>query len=870
MKTSHPFLALLAIPAAVQLLAAPSALAQSPQSSRQAYQLAGAPLDQTLLRIAADSGVALVYDPRLVETARSAPVNGTYSATEAITRALEGTGFELTTSGGGRTLTIRRAATPPSTASRPLQAIMAPAVLRQPAARAPLTPVAAVAVVEEVARVTINGNRSTRKEDESDDPQRTPTSSYRVSGEQLEQQNLTTLEDLQQLVPGLVIQSTDPSDTQITIRGVGDGGGQASGDANIGMPGSVAVYVDNVYLARPGMLGNGLGDIAYAEVLSGAQGTAFGANATGGVLNIQTRAPSFTPEASATVSYGENGYTRGRAMVSGALSDNWAGRLNLVYSNNDGAVTNIRNGHRLNGGSSTGLRAQALDRQGDAFNLRLSADYSNSNSQPTPVLLATNVFSGTDGYVTRSRQIGNNIVFGPQVDLDDENRIHVKQGGLSAVAQWNFDSGYKLRSVTSVRSFRSEPTMADGFSVNVYNNTGTAVRDRTWSQELRLDSPRGERFDYALGLTYLGQNLNTVAHTRYGVGPIPGIYLGSTAFNNLDVIRLGTLRDRMLSPHAQGTLHLAPAWDLTAGVRVNYQEKGGQFVRYNRVAFNSGYLQEYHTLPSATLVLRHTINDDWNTYLATSYGEKSGGLNISAGAARQAGLDSLYIKPEKTRTVELGVKGALWGDKLSLKADVFQTEISDFQTQGYNPDDQQTYLMNAGTFRSRGAEATLRAAVTRNFQLDLAGVYNDARYSSYRNARCAPEVTLSPRPPASCDLTGQRVFNAPKVTWNLNARYQWRTENGLNNFVSGRYSYRSWMYGTVDNSSLTRVSSYGVASFSAGTGGKLENGEWSASLWLNNAFDKQYYRRVGAGDYGTVWGWLADGRTAGVTLAYKY
>ena len=62
----------------------------------------------------------------------------------------------------------------------------------------------------------------------------------------------------------------------------------------------------------------------------------------------------------------------------------------------------------------------------------------------------------------------------------------------SAVADWQLDSGYKLRSVTSVRYFRTNPTMADSFSVNIYNNTGTQVRDHTWSQELRLESPIGE------------------------------------------------------------------------------------------------------------------------------------------------------------------------------------------------------------------------------------------------------------------------------------------------------------------------------------------------------------------------------------------
>lgn len=857
---------ILAILAVTQLLALPAALAQD--ATRHQYQLAGAALDKTLLRIAAESGVALAYDPKLVDSVRSAPVSGNYSATEAIERALEGTGFELVSAGGGRTLTIRRAIAAPAAARAPLQAVITPVALRAPVAAAAVVS-APVANNEVLARVTVKGAKRPGSQ-ESDDVQRAPTSAYRISGEDLEEQNLTTLEDLQQLVPGLVIQSTDPSDTQISIRGVGDGGGQASGDSNIGMPSSVAIYVDNVYLPRAGMLSSGLGDIAYAEVLSGAQGTMFGANATGGVLNLQTVAPSFTPEASASVAYGQHGYTRGRAMVSGPLSDNWAGRLNLVYSNNDGAVTNVRNGNRLNGSTSSGARGQLLYKRGDNFDLRLSADINVTNSEPTAVLLSTNVFSGVDSYLKHSTAVGNHVVFGPNVDLDDENRVHVKQGGVSAEANWRFDNGFKLRSVTSYRYFRSDPTYADGLSVAVYNNTGTRVLDRTWSQELRLDSPVGEKFDYALGLTYLGENLDTAAHTRYTNNKLAGIYTDAASNNNLDIIRFGLLHDHMISPYAQGTLHIAPDWDLVAGVRANYEEKGGQFIRYNKAAFNSGYIKEYHVLPSGTLVLKYQLAPAWSSYLAGSYGEKSGGINISAGAAKAAGYDTLIIKPEKTKSTELGIKGSLLDNKVSVKADVFLTEVTDFQTQGYNPDDQQTYLLNAGTFRSRGAEATIGVALAKGWQANLAGVYNDAYYTDYAHARCGSEITLSPKPPAFCNLTGQRVFNAPKVTWNANTRYDWRTENGLKNFVTARYSYRGWMYGSVDNSSLTRVQGYGLAAFSAGTSGKLDRGEWTASVWVNNAFDKQYYRRVVAGDYGSVWGWLGEQRTFGATLAYKY
>lgn len=114
------------------------------------------------------------------------------------------------------------------------------------------------------------------------------------------------------------------------------------------------------------------------------------------------------------------------------------------------------------------------------------------------------------------------------------------------------------------------------------------------------------------------------------------------------------------------------------------------------------------------------------------------------------------------------------------------------------------------------------------------------------------------------------MFNAPKLTANASVCYGWTGDSGLRSFVSARYAYRSWMFGTVDTSQFTRVPGYGLASFAAGTEGKLGEGEWSASVWLNNAFDKTYYKRLVNGEYGSVAGWLGERRTLGVSLGYRY
>jgi iron complex outermembrane receptor protein len=828
--------------------------AQTTAGVRHAYHLPRGPLDALLLQLAGGDGIALAYDPRLLAAVQGGPVDGLLAPMEALARALGGTGLVLAERAGAQGWTIHRGAAP---GARPAVSRPAP---KPPAPRPPPVPpdTAPLAVVSvAAARLGMDDSAARRA-----------GSSYRITGAELEQQHVTTLLELQQLVPGLFIQSTDPSDMQITIRGVGDGGGQAGGEMNIGMPSSVAVYLDNVYLARAGMLDGDLADLASAEVLSGAQGTLFGTNATGGVVDLHTRAPSFRPEGSISVGAGQHDERQTRAVLSGPLSENWAGRLNVSYRSSGGDVYNVAHGDMLNGTASSTVRGQLLYRPGAGFSLRLSADYGNSNNSATPVLVASHAVGGVNTFLARSAAIGNQVVYGPNVDLDDENRNHLLQGGLAVEANWQIN-GYKLRTVSSLRYFSHQPALADNLNVPVYANSGTSLLDRTWSQDVRLDAPRGTVFDYALGAVYLGENLATLAHQRYADSPLPALYYANSQYRAIDVVRRGTLHDATVSPFARGTWHVRPQWDASAGLRLGIDRKGGQFARAVKAPFDSGYLRQDRLLPSVSAQFDYRMAAGWQADLALSYGKKSGGINVSAGGAGKAGTGSLLVAPERSSGAELGLKGTLFDHRLQVKADLFVTDVADFQTQRYDAATQQTFLANAGTFRSRGAETSL-AYQAGPLQWQFNAVFNDARYIDYRNAICAPEVALLPNAPASCNLTGNRVFNTPRLSANTGLVYGFGVGDGLDARLGARYAYRSWSYGTVDDSQFTKQPGYGLLTLSAAIGGTGSGQRWDASLWLNNALNKNTYRRLLSGDYGTVYGWRGDPRTLGLTVTLRY
>lgn len=699
------------------------------------------------------------------------------------------------------------------------------------------------------------------------DAQQPPASTRTLSGKTLEQQRIYRLQDLQQVASGLDIATVNSYDTRVTIRGVGDGGGS---EINIGMPSSVGLFLDNVYLSRPGMLSNDLLDIDSANVFSGPQGTLFGYNTTGGAIDIHSRQPTFTPQGSVRQSLGSHGFTQTQGMLSGPLGDGWAGRINLSHTERGGTVENIETGHELGGSIQDGFRGQLLYKPDDDFSLRLIADYNQASNNPVLVLDSTHAINGVDTYRNRASALGADVVTGGRkVALDDESSAKVQQGGVSAEANWRLGDGYNLRSVTSFRYFGFKPKTADNLDVPLYSDSGADVHDRTWSQSLRLDSPRGEFFDYALGASYFGENLDTYAHDHYAA-VYPTIYYGNTTNTNKLVQRFGELNDQVFSLWAQGTWHLTDKFDVTAGARETYDQKSGSFRRVNKSDFDSGELHQYSRLPAAMVNFSYQLLPNVQTYLTVAYGEKAGGLNVSSGAAAKAGTGSLYIEPETTKGAELGFKSHWLDNRVTLDTAVFWSQVSKFQTTAYDLESQSSYLINAGTMRSRGVETTLGLKPLDGLSIDLNATVLDNKYLDFKNATCPPAISLAAGAPATCDETGQQVFRSPKLTYSLNTRYQWTALDNLQAFAAGRWSYRTWAFGTVDDSAFTRIPGYGLLGLSTGLSGKYGDGRWNASLWVNNALNKRYYVTMTAGDYGSAFGVLGDPRTLGVTLGYDF
>jgi len=725
---------------------------------------------------------------------------------------------------------------------------------------------------------------TTRRREESS--QDVPTPMSVVSGQTLETQRVYRIQDLQQLVPSVNVAYMHARQSSVSIRGLGNN------PASDGLEGSVGLYIDNVYLGRPGMAVFDLMDIEQLEVLRGPQGTLFGKNTTAGVINISTRAPTFTPERSIETSVGEDGYFQTKGTISGPLNDELAGRFSAYRTRSDGDIKNEYNGHDLNGGSRDGFRAQLLFKPHEDFNLRWIGDYNEEDSSAgTRVLYNTGpTINGVNLYQSRANAAGATLVNGShrKVNLDNDQHVTVHQGGTSVEANWTLPSDFTLTSISSYRFWNFTPANDDGLNVAATYNAGVSVEDKQYSQEFRLASPKGEFFDYVIGAYYFGSDLDNKSFAYYG--PQADIWNGTPrgALANVGSVGNGHIKTDSFALFAQGTWHLTERLDFTAGVRGTYEEKNARVTRDAPVggatvtgaaatarrgrtgAYDSGDLNQYSSSPSGLLNLSYRITDDLLGYATLSHGEKSGGVNLAVGSAPTAGADSLLIGTERANNAELGFKSTLWDRRLQLNANVFWTQVNAYQTNAYDDVNRVQYLTNAGSVRSRGVEFESTVIPLRGLTLNFNGSYNDVSYLSYKDAPCPPEVSQAPGAPASCDLSGHQVVGASKWIGNANGKYEWNLANGLQPYVTGSYAFRSKAVGTVEDSDYGQIPSYAVVNLSTGLRGDFNQGQWDVSLWLKNAFDKTYYTTLWTGGNGGYEGLLGTPRTLGVTGRYDF
>ncbi len=687
--------------------------------------------------------------------------------------------------------------------------------------------------------------------------QNTPISISALSGEQLTEAGITSVEDVAHEVPGLSMRSAGPGLTEYEARGLASNGGAAP---------TVGFYLDETPLSPPALSQSGkvvidpnLYDIDRIEVLRGPQGTLYGSGSMGGTVKVITNQPQLnTTEASVqgTLSdtQGGSGNGGGNFMVNLPIGDTLALRVVGSDTYRSGWLDRIvvspfpaENGTtrgNVAAGPITGVATDVntLNLYGGRATLlwKPSDDLSVTGS----AFIQRMVLGGYDDFDTPpgagAAYVGHYEAFNVAEPIADTVHIY----SLNAVLNLGFAD---LTSATAYWDRQEHQTQDASESVSFSNGAALVPLpyseidvSRQFSQELRLNSNNSDTFHWVAGVFF--SDLNSLWQ-EYGAN---GIYAAPSDPTGIIYESDNPYTVTQSALFVDGSYEFTKQWKFEAGLRWydyqsrQYEQEWGYDAaalapppRTETTAANHGFNPRFD--------LSYSPTEDLTTYLSASKGFRPGGANQIIPPYSQpphcAG-GSLNFGPDSVWNYEVGEKARLFDNWLTVNSDFYYIKWTDIQQTlllacGYE------YEANAGNGRSFGPELEINAKLSDSWLLALNGAYTDARltqpnsaYLGFLTGSNALTQSGTPYCPTQSGCTSP-ILNVPRATGSATLAYSTTVFNDYKLTARATANYTGQTYDEAYNFAIS-LPAYTIANARL----IVSKDNWSANLFVDNLTNK--------------------------------
>lgn len=726
-----------------------------------------------------------------------------------------------------------------------------------------------------------------------------------VSGEAIEAQNILDTAELMRGVAGVAVVDRGARNSSVVsgvrIRGL-NVDSSALGDYAVSATATVATYVDKTPLLANFLLS----DIERVEVLRGPQGTLYGSGALGGAVRFLLRQPDLggwdarvSFSASSVEESGGIGLS-GSAMLNLPVSDTVAMRFN-VTSNDYPGVTDYRNVYRLDADGIPTAPNGIFDPAAEYENVR-DADTVKQNYGRASLLWQPNdTFDLTLSYMAqadrfggrRATSLGNDGWGVPYDDLEvgsvqlEPAARHVNLTSAEA----NVDLGFAtLTSSTSHYNHEGDISSENtgfyaqngwlAFYYNYPRPLASAVRsygEKAFTQELRLVSKAGGRFDYVLGAYYQDQDrfATQVSHLRgfkrWWDAAFPGIEGAVISDVDFDYRQDENFKETAL--YGELTWHATDRLQFTGGFRHFRHEAETEVAQTTSNWASLVDSSQSHGEESDTRTLfkgnvSWFFTGDSQLYATVSEGYRRGGTNgtPTSGNFAEDPAWTTY-KSDTVRNHELGVKGRV--GRNTYNANVFYVDWKDPQVNSSTTWWGFFAVQNAEKASTRGVELEWAGSAENGLGYSLGYTYTRARLEAdavaadgaYLYGYKGDPLPGVPEHRINAALSYGIPIGRGLLTLRGDGYYQSESENALS--LNPRFQR------TLDGFSIFNASAtYGQDS-------------WDLTLWLKNLANEEGVTGIYTEEYmGTqpAEGYFGNGskalvtlpRTIGVTFSYRF
>ena len=688
-----------------------------------------------------------------------------------------------------------------------------------------------------------------------------------VTGDMLEQMQVTATTDLDKVVPNLQFHSYgtltgNNAAAQVFIRGIGQT------DATPAVDPGVGIYIDDVYMGRAVGGAMEFRDIDNVQVLRGPQGTLFGRNTIGGAVLVTTNGPGEGAGSTVRATVGEDNLIDVFGATDLFDGEQWSARVSAGYRSRDGYVDRVFDGADL--GDQNIVTGQVALRwePTDSVTLTLRGDYTEQDENGSPfVFRAMNeaqLFVGVGSINAGCPNVIDGLppptLVGP---LDDPRcgndaqamgpftnggtapaASNLTNRGASLVASWDVNDTFTLKSITSMRRLDWDGSRdADNTPLLILHTSYDSQSEQV-SQELQalVDT---ERLDGVFGLYYFDEDTNDRV-----IVPLsnPG-----TSYDTQRVA-LGT---EATAAFTEWTFAITEGLSATAGVRYTSETKSLQGTLFNVAPatraeppaptalcpFNgppptqtnclfltTNEFSEDFSATTTSASVQYRWNESVMTYVSWSEGFKSGGYNQRYNAA-PPGNAPISFGSETAQTIELGIKTNPL-DGLRINAALFTTSYDDIQMTyrlGVVP-----LLFNAGKASIDGGEIEITYAATPRLLVDASVGYLDSGFDSIT----PPPPFGSLVPTATATLSSRLPFT-PEWTGHVGAAYSFGFANGWTLTPRVDVSYIAEQFFDAANS-VEIAQTGGVTLWNGTIALESPDSRWRIALNGTNLGDKLY------------------------------
>ncbi len=641
--------------------------------------------------------------------------------------------------------------------------------------------------------------------------QNLPATVTAISAQQVQEYRLWNVKDISGIVPGLYSGNSGDERNVTSIRGI----------TTTSYDPAVATYIDGVNQFSLDTYIPQLNDIERIEILRGPQGTLYGRNSMGGVINIITKQPTNNASGFAEINIGNYNQQRYSAGIRTPIIKNklFFGASGL-FNSRDGFYTNEFNNSSFD------------KQQGITGNYYLKYTPNSSWAITLNVKHQNNKNNGAFGLVNG-------------VEEAFQNPFKLNQNAISKMIDNTMNISLSLRhdgtdvDITSQTAFQNNhryynaPIDGD-FSpldaVTIINDYGDKWNNvKVFTQEFRFNSPvnKTSKFNWTAGAYFFYQYNPVKQATHFGKDAgVLGV--PATDFSSINTTKGNNTG---ISVYEQINYAISEKLLVFGGLRYDYEQK--------KLAVKGEYQPDgadpITTLPDTSAVgnfsalspklglqFHFTVNS--NVYTSYSRGYRTGGLTQLSSDPSQPPL--YPYKPEYSNNIEIGVKNNLLNNRLRINAVAFVTYVTDAQVPTLILPDAITVTRNTGSLTSKGLELELSAKPARGFQLDYNAGYTDANYKSLKVSSNGQTVNLDGKKQIfTPDITSMLAL---QYSYILSEKHQWQFT------VRAEWFYFGERY--FDLANTIRQSPYTIYNTRVGAGNKY----LSIFFWARNIGNRKY------------------------------